>query len=1094
MYKQVWNGFVTYINKIKLQFKSKQQSTARFKNKHRNFRVPIAGLRVAAVMDEFTYLAFRDECHLLQLTPQNYINELMDFKPDLLFIESAWLGCQNLWKGKINTNCPELIAIIQWCDAQNIPTIFWNKEDPVHFNTFLSTAVLFDFVFTTDIDCIPKYKRFLKHDYIYFLPFACQPRLHNPIEKFPRIDAVNFAGAYYDKYTERKKNFADLINVLQGFMPVEIYDRNYNNNVKGYIFPDEYKSLIIGKLEAEQIDLAYKGYKYALNMNSVKNSQTMMARRVFELMASNTITISNYSSAVRNFWGELILCTDNPEYLMRKLNYLIDNPELQLRIKLHALRKVMLNHTYADRIAYILGKINNSKIVKPYPKICLFAMVENYNQLERIIRSFILQKYENKTINIICNFSNIDYSIVGLESIILIPAEQCKTKLFSYFTTAEYIGFFAPEDYYGPQYLLDLALATQYVADTYIISKTKRFIKQEKCLVDINNHASYCFSQQAYIYNSIIKFEYLANNFVIEQLGFGSIHDNSIFVIDGYNYCKTSDANNLTNNDLSLINAHLEIFTGINYTEIIQFAEKIQSVPDELPHSNAFISGLQFAEQVINTKNTTVKYCKSADDAIIKSNLPEGKHDYFYSTKKYTLDELNFITTAKVYFEVSTGLNLQIVMRFFDEKGVKIDAVVKAANINHTIKIPATTVSIQFGLRVYSFGKAKLGGLYLHHKNNYVVPLAKVEYLIITNRYPNYLDLYKNGFIHSRVAQYLNEGVSVEVFTLSDNVETSFYEFEGVNVINGSKQALHDLLLSNQIKTVLVHCLDEQIWDVIQHYSKNIIIWAHGYEIHSWKRRAHNFTNFIAESIAKSQNEKLLSMWKKVFATENIQLVFVSNYLADTAMEDVGIKLDDSRYRIIHNYINTKLFLYKQKNPELRKKILSIRPYNNNNYANELAVNTVLALSTELIFSELEFLFIGDGQLFESTLAPIKRFKNVKILQKFCTQTEIALLHQEYGLFLVPSRMDTQGVSRDEAMASGLVPLTNNVAAIPEFVNESCAILAKGESYIEFVHGIKSLFYNPELFIRMSLAASEEIRRNRDYTQTVCRELELICR
>ena len=495
----------------------------------------------------------------------------------------------------------------------------------------------------------------------------------------------------------------------------------------------------------------------------------------------------------------------------------------------------------------------------------------------------------------------------------------------------------------------------------------------------------------------------------------------------------------------------------------------------------------------MSSKITTVTFCQSENDAKIKSNLSEGKHEYFYSRKKYSLDELNFKQIATVFFEVSTGLNLQIVLRFLDEKGEKIDAVVRAANINHSIEIPKTTVYIQFGLRVYSFGKAKITGLYLYHKNNNIVPLANAEYLIITNKYPNYSNLYRNGFIHTRITQYLKQGIYVEVFTLSDDVETSFYEFEGVNVINGSKHALHDLLSSNKIKTVMIHCLDDKIWDVIQHHLKNIIIWAHGYEIHSWTRRSHNFTNFVTESLAKAQNEKFLNIWQKVFATEKIKLVFVSDYLAYTAMEDVGIKLNDTRYSVIHNFINTQMFVFQKKNPELRKRILSIRPYSNNNYANELAVSTVLALSDESIFPELEFCFIGDGKLFETTLVPIKRFKNVKIIQKFCSQNEIALLHQDYGLFLVPTRMDTQGVSRDEAMASGLVPLTNNVAAIPEFVNESCAILAKGESYIEFVEGIKNLFYNPELFNRMSLAASQEIRKSRDFNHTIKRELDLIC-
>src|SRR5690606_7139241 len=113
----------------------------------------------------------------------------------------------------------------------------------------------------------------------------------------------------------------------------------------------------------------------------------------------------------------------------------------------------------------------------------------------------------------------------------------------------------------------------------------------------------------------------------------------------------------------------------------------------------------------------------------------------------------------------------------------------------------------------------------------------------------------------------------------------------------------------------------------------------------------------------------------------------------------------------------------------------------------------ILELSSKPFFSDLEFRIIGDGPLFDETVAPLMNFKNVKLEKRFLTQDEIAALHKEYGLFLTPTRMDTQGVSRDEAMSSGLVPLTNAVAAVPEFVDETCAILAPEEDHLALAAG-----------------------------------------
>ena len=147
-------------------------------------------------MDEFTFGSFQPECILHQLTPSNWRAELEVSGPDVLFIESAWRGKDELWGSKVGHTSGEMQAIVAWCRTRNIPTVFWNKEDPIHFETFLSTAKLFDYVFTTDIDCIHRYKAALGHDRVYLLPFACQPAINNPVETYQRKDAFCFAGAY----------------------------------------------------------------------------------------------------------------------------------------------------------------------------------------------------------------------------------------------------------------------------------------------------------------------------------------------------------------------------------------------------------------------------------------------------------------------------------------------------------------------------------------------------------------------------------------------------------------------------------------------------------------------------------------------------------------------------------------------------------------------------------------------------------------------------------------------------------------------------------------------------------------------------------
>ena len=134
---------------------------------------------------------------------------------------------------------------------------------------------------------------------------------------------------------------------------------------------------------------------------------------------------------------------------------------------------------------------------------------------------------------------------------------------------------------------------------------------------------------------------------------------------------------------------------------------------------------------------------------------------------------------------------------------------------------------------------------------------------------------------------------------------------------------------------------------------------------------------------------------------------------------------------------------------------------------------------------------IGDGRLFDATLAPLRKFSNVIIERRFVPQSEIAQIYKEHGVFLCPSRMDSQGVSRDEAMASGLVPITNAVAAIPEFVDEACGILAPCEDYGALAKAIVMLYREPDRFLKLSGAAAERVRKQSAIDNIIDQEFRL---
>ena len=154
------------------------------------------GPAVAAILDTFTEYSLRHEVDLLLMSPRVWRAQLERTRPVCLLVESAWWGNKGWWRNRIvgyeELEDNPLRELLQYCRSVGIPTVFWNKEDPPHFDNFLGAAREFDFVFTSDADCVPRYREVLGHDRIYVLPFAAQPRLHNPVqgEKLAQLSRV----------------------------------------------------------------------------------------------------------------------------------------------------------------------------------------------------------------------------------------------------------------------------------------------------------------------------------------------------------------------------------------------------------------------------------------------------------------------------------------------------------------------------------------------------------------------------------------------------------------------------------------------------------------------------------------------------------------------------------------------------------------------------------------------------------------------------------------------------------------------------------------------------------------------------------------
>lgn len=319
-------------------------------------------VRVGMIADEFTAKAFSYEWNTIDLTSEYWRQELSENQIDFLFVESAWDATNGSWRYHLvgpTAPRPAIVELINYCKEKKIPTVFWNKEDPPHFEHFLETAKLFDHIFTTESRLVQSYKNHLGHERVSVLPFAAQPRIHNParIGKVRRDRDIVFGGMYFrDKYPERREQLDHLLPAASKF-GFDIYSRHGGADEK-YRFPERFTKFIRGSLSYPEMITAYHAYKTVINVNSVTDSATMCARRVFEATACGAAVVTETTDAIRNFFpGGLLTEVEGEDDAYNAMRQVIRSKEFRDRRVHLAQRHIWDNHTYRHRADSVMSSL-----------------------------------------------------------------------------------------------------------------------------------------------------------------------------------------------------------------------------------------------------------------------------------------------------------------------------------------------------------------------------------------------------------------------------------------------------------------------------------------------------------------------------------------------------------------------------------------------------------------------------------------------------------------------------------------------------------------------------------------------------------------
>lgn len=488
-------------------------------------------VKIACILDEFSYECFKYEAILIQLDVDNWYSQINKSKPDILFVESAWRGLNNRWINKIggieDSQKSPIKKVVDLCKQLNIPTVFWNKEDPVHFGYFIETARLFDYIFTTDDRMIHKYKEKVNHDKVYQLLFAAQPRIHNPISKdCEKLGNIAFAGSWYwHNHPIRRKNMDIILKPALKY-DVAIYDRMYRYRYYSeYRFPEIYSKNIMGCVDYKDIPRVYKSYRVFMNVNDVNYSGTMFSRRVFEILACGTNIISSYSLGIERIFPGIVQLSTSEEETEKCIQVILKNREYRDRLSLMGQREVFSKHTYRNRLETILETVGINYEKSNNYTISFISVANDINEIKRILHSCKRQLDINKEIIVLVNKS------AGLKEDIdkIVDDELAESKLLfveiadmkyvsDYLNKSlnraigDYVCFINPKDYYSRYFALDTVNAFKY-ADADIVGKNTyyRIDRKDFHKVVIGDNVQNRYVTKLNLHSSIFRKEIFKN-------------------------------------------------------------------------------------------------------------------------------------------------------------------------------------------------------------------------------------------------------------------------------------------------------------------------------------------------------------------------------------------------------------------------------------------------------------------------------------------------------------------------------------------------------------------------------------------------------
>ena len=443
-----------------------------------------SSLRIAGILSPWMLRCLSHEAHVIDIKMDHWLQSLEAKRPDFVMVQSIIEKTAAWPESCVSPEGPhaQLASLIQFCHGQNIPIIFWDTEDHVHFPLFAPIAPLFDYIFVADPTNVDNYRKLLKRETVHLGP-AVQPVLHNPLRS--ETDDHNGFSILMDGWADMLEHPAES-EFLQPLLKegLHIVESRYRLMANKLDDLPAFRDNIMGCLSYGHRLEALRHYRVIIMPAKTLSTPLSRSWQAIEAIACGC-------SVVMREGGEsgipdgLVFLTDSDLSTKKKALELLKDEIKRLKHQHLARRRLFSEHTYAHRIRTICETLGIRHDWDPYPMVSVILPTKRPELIDACLAKFHQQRYPNKELIVVVNTDAVDMTSVHDRSsqfpeVRVIQLHQEKNigvclNVGVAQAGGKYWFKMDDDDFYGPNYLLDMVQLAE-TTDFHIIGKPPAFI------------------------------------------------------------------------------------------------------------------------------------------------------------------------------------------------------------------------------------------------------------------------------------------------------------------------------------------------------------------------------------------------------------------------------------------------------------------------------------------------------------------------------------------------------------------------------------------------------------------------------------------